>query len=678
MKRLETCILVILLTLVAPLSIFGQEYMNVIEGDLASLRLYEPNGAPIPIKTAAANGLRLGTILVSGDKAVLLRTGRGDIKLFPNSILILDDVSATSTSLLLIDGSVTVKTAQGALSVITPATLYELDRPGEVHVTSTETEERARAFDVSVRATSLITHKTTTVNALEELELSDPTPAKRTLDPMEAASVRIVKQVARVPARPGAIRWTMGPEYVEEVKELKDPKQALPARPVVLPPHVEALPVVKETAAKPQATLRDSSPAPVQAKGTYGIEAGYTLTFPIKDTTYWPSHRLEVKPFVSYNSLALRLKASVATDSFTSYDTNFLTVDPSALGIASFIFGIVDHVKVGYSTSPFYLLIEEGGYPGTQLAPFIASTFPSGKMALYNSISIGGFKLTTSFDDLRFANIINDSGSQLGSTVLEYTFGGSYPLGIALGTLAIFDSQNSLVSKADLFPLLELSFPIINTRLTQFSALLLASGYLPVYPVVKVEEFFDMNTTYFFPNHQLGVGLTVHHEPFNAQVMASLAGGKNHLLLFTDIAEAHDQIEHNGLIDIYASGTWKSRNLSVSMILNVPFTQEFALATVKGETQSADFSQIGLTYTGDVFFLSLGASRVGFINTMKNAINGGSFMPLFYSAWASSFLEAAYTYKYFTFTSRLNVPIALNNRKPSVDIGVKIRFDGTF
>ncbi|HRV24264.1 MAG TPA: hypothetical protein P5046_03510, partial [Sphaerochaeta sp.] len=64
MKRLETFILVILLTLIAPLSIFGQEYVSVIEGDLASLRLYEPNGKPISIETIDINDLQLGTILV--------------------------------------------------------------------------------------------------------------------------------------------------------------------------------------------------------------------------------------------------------------------------------------------------------------------------------------------------------------------------------------------------------------------------------------------------------------------------------------------------------------------------------------------------------------------------------------------------------------------------------------
>ena len=110
-------------------------------------------------------------------------------------------------------------------------------------------------------------------------------------------------------------------------------------------------------------------------------------------------------------------------------------------------------------------------------------------------------------------------------------------MGIALGTLAILDSQSSRIFKAELYPVLELSFPIINTRLTQFSALLLASGYLP-FTRVKFEEFFDMNSTYFFPNHQLGVGLTVNHKPFNGQIIASLARGKNHLLFFNDVTEA--------------------------------------------------------------------------------------------------------------------------------------------
>ena len=141
MKRLETCILIILLTLIVPLSIFGQEYVSVIEGDIASLRLYEPNGKPIAIEAIDINNLQLGTILVSGDKPILLETSRGDMKLSPDSILILDDVRATSTSLLLIDGSVTAKTTQGALSIITPATLYELDRAGKC-ASLTQKEER--------------------------------------------------------------------------------------------------------------------------------------------------------------------------------------------------------------------------------------------------------------------------------------------------------------------------------------------------------------------------------------------------------------------------------------------------------------------------------------------------------------------------------------------------------
>ncbi|NLZ77663.1 MAG: hypothetical protein GX911_06820 [Spirochaetales bacterium] len=681
MKRRTTLILVLLLALAMPSGIFAKEYVSVIEGDLASLRLYEPTGTPIALETIDVDDLRLGTILVTGGDAVVLETSRGDIKLFPDSILILDEVSARSTTLLLIDGAVTARTAQGILSIITPATLYELDRSGEVHIVSTRTEERVQAYDVSVRATNLITHRTTTIDPLQELELSDPTLTKRPLAATDAVEERIVPPI-RVPDRPGAIHWTTDPQFVEEVEEIRELARTLPPRPQVLPAKVEAVPVAKEKEVVPvtprTTTLRDSAPAPVQSKGSYGVEASYALTFPIKSASYWPNHRLEVKPFISYNSLALRLRILVETDSFTSLDTNFLDLDPTALGVASFLFGIVDQVKIGYSTSPFHLVVEQGGSPGARLSPFIASTCSPDKLALYNTISIGGFRLTTGFDDLRFTNIITDSGSQLGSTVLEYTLGGSYPLRIALGTLAIFESQDSLIAKTDLFPLLELSFPIINTRRTRFSALLLASGYLPVHPKVKIEEFFDMNSTYFFPNHQLGIGLTVDHGPLSAQMMGSLAGGKNHLLLFNDIAEAHERIEHDGLVDLYASGTWKSRHFTANLVVNVPFTREFALARVKGETQSADFGRIDFTYTGNAFNLALGASRVGFLSTLKNAFQGGPLKPLLYGAWASSFLEASYTYRIFTFTGRLDVPIALNDRRPSFALGVKVRFDGGF
>src|SRR5690554_5243609 len=155
MKRLETLIIVILLTLIVPLSLFAQEYVSVVEGDPSSFRLYEPNGRPIDLTTIDINAIELGTILVSGSDSIILETARGDIKLYPDSILILDEITSDSTTLLLIDGSITVK-AEGALSVITPATLYELEESGEVYITSTKEEERARSFDAPLRTTNLI------------------------------------------------------------------------------------------------------------------------------------------------------------------------------------------------------------------------------------------------------------------------------------------------------------------------------------------------------------------------------------------------------------------------------------------------------------------------------------------------------------------------------------------
>lgn len=717
MKRLETLAIIILLTLIVPLSLFAQEYVSVIEGDPSSFRLYEPNGRVIDLTTIDINAIELGTILVSGSDSIILETSRGDIKLYPDSILILDEITSDSTTLLLIDGSITVKT-EGALSVITPATLYELEESGEVYITSTKEEERARSFDAPLRTTNLITYKVTTINPMQELELSNPALAKRNLSPIEATLGRVVKPIVtkeivepteveeliveeekpviRVPSRVGDVHWSMAFEYAEEtvvpeedgteiaeVEELvgeEEPLITLPAPPAIQRVRVEEVKVVapQSNTTTTQRTLRDLDEGKAVSKGSYGIEAGYRLTFPLEGPSYWPNHHLEVKPFVSYNSFALRLKAQVETDSFTSFDTNFLTIDPSALGITSYIFEIIDYLKVGYSTSPFYLLIEEGGYPGTQLAPFIAPTFPSGKMSIYNSISIGGFSLTTSFDDLRFTNILNNSGSQLASTVFAYTFGGSYPLSIALGTLAFFEAENSIIATTNLFPLLEISFPIINTRLTKLSALLLMSSYLPVYPEVEVDQFFDLNTTYFFPNHQLGVGLSVDYDPFNAQIMASLAGGKNHLMLFNSIAEAHEKmIEHDGLFDLYASGTWKSEKLSANLILNFPFTKEFTLATIEGETRSADFSQVGFSYDGDIIQLGLGINQVGLVDAIKGVIDGDSFKTIFISPWTSSFVEAAYTYKFLTFSARLNLPIALNGQKPTVDVGVTVRFEDT-
>ncbi|MFA7559522.1 MAG: hypothetical protein WCY61_02215 [Sphaerochaeta sp.] len=711
MNRRRIFIIATLLILIIPLSVFAQEYVRVVDGELSSLRLFDPNGRAIDLEDFDLDSIQLGTIIVTGDSPLLLETSRGDINLHGDSILILDELTSWDTTLLLIDGAISAKTTSGELSIITPATLYELSSPGEVYVVSTATDERAVSFDVPLKATNLITYKATTIDPNYELELATPRLQTRKLASYEVDRRRIAKPVIeeaplsvvvveeepaiRIPQPPEMVYWTIELGYVEEEPVVEEEvilpveeeiilpveeELLLPPPPVALEPVIERTepaPVVVAPPVVQTGSLRVSQSNTKENKGSYGLEAGYTLTFPLEGDSFWPNHRLEVKPFVTYNSFALRLKAQVETTNFTSFDTNFLDIDTSALGIASYIFGIIDYLKFGYSSSPFYLLIEEGGYPGTQLAPFIAPMFPSGKMAAYNSITIGGLRLNTSFDDLRFTNLLNDQGSQLGSTVLEYTLGGSYPMSIALGTLAFFEPDSSDMN-IDLFPLLEFTFPIINTRLTKFSALLLASGYLPVYPEVKVEEFFDLNTTYFFPNHQLGVGLMVDHEPFNAQIMASLAGGKNHLMHFNSIAEAYEGLDHDGLVDLYASGTYKSNKLAISLILNVPFTSDFTIATVTGKSRSADFSQLGFTYSGDVFTFGLGASQVGLIDAIKEVAGGAELLSLFVSPWTSSFVEASYTYKMFTFGARLNLPIDLHGQRPTVDVGVKVRLEGTF
>ncbi|MFA5447782.1 MAG: hypothetical protein WC233_05855 [Sphaerochaeta sp.] len=397
-----------------------------------------------------------------------------------------------------------------------------------------------------------------------------------------------------------------------------------------------------------------SSEEQSRREGSIGVIAGYDFVWDGTDSDTL-SHRLFVKPYFSKGPFAITLNAAISTEDFSSYANTVLPIPEEPLALASYILSYFEHLRIGYETSAFYLLLDNQRSIRSDLSTFFAPHFLAGdKLILQNKISIGPVSLISSFDDLLFTGL-QDGKSQWASTIVEYTAGGGYPFTLAVGTLAEIEIDPEVIN---LYPLISAKLPIINSRKTRLDGLIQAQGYLPVYPNVDWDQFVDTSLTYFFPNYLLGGGLALNKGDFNAKVMATLNRGKNRNYLINDFAY---QAMHgyDSTFDVLAELGWDGKWLQSSLAWNLPFTSGFKRARLSADpTQGADYSHFSLETTIGQFSLGFGLQQLGVIDTLTDLFAGDAkILDLFAGPYASSFLKASYTIAPFTFSTMALYPI---------------------
>ncbi len=449
--------------------------------------------------------------------------------------------------------------------------------------------------------------------------------------------------------------------------------------------ELEQAVVAQETTSEPSTTSSSASISTTslltsseasRLQGSFGIVADYRFQFDETNSDAM-SHRLTLKPFYTKGPFSISLQSYVQTQDFATFTSNTNPLPSSNLARISYAFSFLDQLRIGYSTSGFYLTLDHNRSLVSDMASFTAAQFgQSGKLVLQNQIKAGPFTLITAFDDLYLANLLANR-AQFGSSILHFTPSRVYPLTIALGALA--KVENSPAWSVDLYPLLSFRFPIINTRTTRFSAIVQAHGYLPVYPVIDADQFIDTSLAAFFPNYSLGAGFSVKRNQFNAKILASVNDGKNHNLLVNDFAYTGIDTTYASAFDILADIRYEGSKFEAKALLNVPFTNNFTLAKLSGG-QNADYSQLSLGIKIKNLSLGLGLANLGLFATLQDVVAGPSpVTDVFGGTYAASYLYAGYNFGAFNLMVKAAYPAsATAYTVPVVSVTARIQLDKAF
>lgn len=410
-------------------------------------------------------------------------------------------------------------------------------------------------------------------------------------------------------------------------------------------------------------------------QGSFGVTADYRFQFDGTNSNT-QNHRLTIKPFYTKGPFSISLQSYVQTEDFTALTSNATPFPISTLGRIGYIFSYFDQLRIGYSTSGFYLALDHNRSIVSDMTSFTAPQFgESSKLVLQSQIKTGPFTLITAFDDLYFTNLLANR-AQFGSSILQYTSNG-YPLSIAVGALAKVENNPSWT--VNLYPLLSFRFPVINTRTTQFSAIMQAHGYLPVYPAIDTDQFIDTSLATFFPNYSLGVGFAVKRNQFTAKILASVNDGKNHTMLVNDFAYTAMDTSYSSAFEILTDIRYTGAKFEAKAVWNVPFTGSFAIAKLS-TGHNADYSQLSLGFKIDKLTFGLGLANLGLLETLQDVFSGSlALTDLFGGTYATSYLYAGYDFGTFNLSAKAAYPASpAAYTIPVVSLNARIKLSKAF
>ncbi|HKM05789.1 MAG TPA: hypothetical protein VJ869_02265, partial [Sphaerochaeta sp.] len=448
-----------------------------------------------------------------------------------------------------------------------------------------------------------------------------------------------------------------GEPLVERISEAIESEPVNTGTKDLVAPVVETIliPEATETDMTTATTIEDKTPAQTKTAGilftqeenrkagSVGLEMSYSFLFDGTDSNSL-HHTLFFKPYVSYKSFAMTLQSSVSTEDFSLFTSNVTPVPLGKLGMLGYGFKFISSLRFGYSSSPFFLALDNNKYHSSLTDQYFAPQFgDTNKLSLYNRIEIGNFSSNLYFDDLYLTNLLSTTTKhQFASFSLEYAKQEGYNFSVSLGSLARIERFPTW--KIELYPNVNFLFPLINVRTTQLGLMVTASGYLPAYPTFELEQFVDLDTTTLFPNYQVSAGLALKQGSFSAKLLGSLRkGDKIRNLMTSDLAYAIDT-SYNSIFDIFAETGFAGEHFDARLTVNVPFASDLTLASVTSATYKADFSQLTISYKQKGFTFSFGLQEVGIGATIKDILDGSKeITTLLGGDRAASFLSAGYT-----------------------------------
>ncbi len=488
----------------------------------------------------------------------------------------------------------------------------------------------------------------------------------------------VVEELPLTPAAPSFITVKREAMVAEPAPVAAEPTILIPPIPTMARPTVTlekvAVPVAPPAPTPVARPALASSAEQEKRSGSFGVEAGYEFTLDGTDSNTM-NHRLSVKPYISKGPFAIRLNAFIETEQFTDLSNSVIPLPTGTLNLIDYLFTFVDHLRIGYETGSFYLVADPARSMGNELSTFFAPNFgESDRLVFQSKISIGAFTIQAAIDDLRLASM-RGGERQFSQMMVSFTNPKGYPVTVALGALA----EGKKAYTVNLYPLLSFKLPIINSRTTQFSALIQAQGYLPAYPSFDFDQFVDTSLPSFFPNYLLAGGFSLARGSFSARILAALNEGKNHNLLVNDFTYSDIDTSYDSDFDVLAELAWSGKSISAHLTMNLPLTSSFTFATLTGG-HGADFTQLSLAVDISDVTVTLGLQQLGIIDTVTDLLKGDvAFLDLLGGPYAASYLSVGYTWAPFTFQAKASYPARTGSfTVPIISVSAKVDLNKRF
>ena len=496
--------------------------------------------------------------------------------------------------------------------------------------------------------------------------------SKREGEPPAVPSIKLVKvqeEIITVEAEPTPLEIQSETKTVETSDEIQEEPVVVEATSEVAMQSTDA-PSLIASKEKPQVILS------TQASSTtffsrIGLNATYSFIYDNSNGNM--TNLLTINPYLFFRNLGLSLQGTVSTSDFTSFSSNATASSGTTIEKISYVSNFIDALRIGYSSSNFFLALDKNRYNNADWNTFFTPQFGENtKLGLYNKIEIGSFAVVATFDDMYLENLLENK-PQYGSFAFQFAKQEGYQFSMSIGTSAKI--QNTPSWAVDLYPQLSFRFPIINTRTIQFNALFQASGYLPIYPTVQGDQFVDSSVSSLFPNYLLSTGFSIKSGSISTRLLASLREGENRNLLANELSYTYD----SGF-DVLADIGYEHQGFKTRLVWNIPFVNDFQLAKITSTIQTADFSQFTFSYTKDAFTLGLGIEHLGIFDTIISISEQTSDLSDFFGgAYSTSFITFAYEAERYKFSAKAYYPVdGVSRTVPVIAVSARLKLDKQF
>jgi len=669
MKRIVSLVTIIVVTSL----LFADGVFTISNSDL---KLFNTQGKQMELTEDVASNVSKGWIIRTSDKPVIVTTPIGSVKLEANSLLVTGNLDMDLPSLYLVDGEASFSTDNdftGLLTVSTPVSSYILSGDSQVYLATSSDEECLVVFKGNAKATNILSGRQFIVPALNKLDMQVSSIAKLSEDDLQKYEIysldgihplislvpvqeieqpkqltvevkpleteeTIVKKVS-IPNQIQSVTVTSVPVVPEEpnsvfVSDIKKETNIMfvisvtpmkPIAPVYKPTKITVQPLLKpamvETPAQVKAVETSGSGVEAkkstmvttsvtnEAKNDIGVSLAYEFGYGISDKKM--DHKVTLTPFFSSEWFSLALKANAETSDFSSFQSNVYPFDSTDIfATIGSVSRLIDKIQIGSINKWLFLAVDDNSYPTDGSALNAKRLVSYGGPNFYFHLKIGSFTMKSSFQDLYLLEMLKGKYNY-GNFSLAYD---AQSWNIVLGAML----RTKKVS-VDLYPYLELSFPLVNNRALRLNLLINAASYLPTYPTIDFSQVFSTQCSYFFPNFNLLGGLKVSTGGFTMKVQIGGHKGQTYPMLVNDFSIAGLDMSFDSDFDVQGSISFTSSVFHAMVLYNQPLlfdgTSLHRGKLTASPSQGADLLQASIGLDIQDFSLNLGYEIYGIAET---------------------------------------------------------------